>query len=287
MNIAIASGKGGTGKTTIAMSLASFYAGNGTRVALLDCDVEEPNVNLFLKAEIEKTEAFNVLVPRVDEALCNGCGECERICAFSAIVLVKGKPLLFTEMCHSCGGCFHVCPERAIEETDRATGVIESGSRGGIDFAGGRLTIGEAMSPPLIREVKRRCPDSDVRIIDCPPGTSCPAVEAMKDNDFVVLVTEPTPFGLNDLILAVGAVKALGIPFGVVLNRADMGDDRVNEYCKTEGIDVLSRIPNIRKVAEDYSRGDCVSYLLTNHEKEFKLITEHIAERAKPCLRVQ
>ncbi len=286
MNIAIASGKGGTGKTTIAMSLASFYAGNGTRVALLDCDVEEPNVNLFLKAEIEKTEAFNVLIPHVDEALCNGCGECERICAFSAIVLVKGKPLIFSDMCHSCGGCFHVCPERAIEELGKTTGVIESGARGGIDFAGGRLNIGEAMSPPLIREVKHCHPELDVRIMDSPPGTSCPAVEAMKDTDFIVLVTEPTPFGLNDLILAAGAVRALGIPFGVIVNRADMGDGRVDDYCKTEGIDVLSSIPNIRKVAEDYSRGDCVSYLLANHREEFKLITEHIAKRAKPCLHV-
>ncbi len=275
MNIAIASGKGGTGKTTIAMSLASFYAGTGTRIALFDCDVEEPNVNLFLKAEIERTEAFNVLVPRVDEALCNGCGECERICAFSAIVLVKGKPLIFTEMCHSCGGCFHVCPERAIEEIDKATGVIEVGYRDGIRFAGGRLNIGEAMSPPLIREVKHCYPELDVRIIDSPPGTSCPAVEAMKDTDFVVLVTEPTPFGLNDLILAAGAVSALGIPFGVVVNRADMGDDPFMEQCREKGYNIIASIPHSRDIAEAYSRGDCISYILEYFRGEIEKIASH------------
>jgi MinD superfamily P-loop ATPase len=282
MNIAIASGKGGTGKTTIAMSLASFYAGNGKGVVLLDCDVEEPNVNLFLKAEIEKTATFSVLVPHVDESRCTGCGECEQICAFSAVVLVKGKPLVFSDMCHSCGGCYRVCPEHAIEEIEKATGVIETGTRNLIRYAGGRLNIGEAMSPPLIRGVKRCYSDMDVRIIDSPPGASCPAVEAVKDADFVALVTEPTLFGLNDFILAAGAVRTLGIPFGVVVNRADMGDGRVDDYCKTEGIDVLSRIPNVRKVAEDYSRGDCVTYLLTNHSDEFKFITEHIAKRVKP-----
>ncbi len=281
MNIAIASGKGGTGKTTIAMSLAAHYAGSGVTVALLDCDVEEPNVNLFLKAEIAGTEEFAVPVPLLDEALCNGCGECEALCAFSAIVLVKGKPLLFADMCHSCGGCYHVCPEGAISEVDRTTGVIEFGSRDGILFAGGRLNIGEAMSPPLIRAVKLRHPESEMRIIDSPPGTSCPAVEAMKGSDYIVLVTEPTPFGLNDLILAVGAVRALGIPFGVVVNRSDMGDRGVFDYCGAEGIEIIGRIPNVRKIAEDYSRGDCVSYLLANHAEDFRNITLHITKNHK------
>ncbi|HNW28611.1 MAG TPA: ATP-binding protein [Spirochaetota bacterium] len=286
MNIAIASGKGGTGKTTIAMTLAHCYAGNGADVALLDCDVEEPNVNLFLKAGIDTTKTATVLIPRVDETRCNGCGECERICAFSAIVLVKGKPLLFADMCHSCGGCYHVCAPGAISEVEKPIGTVEYGSRDGIAYAGGKLNIGEAMSPPLIRKVKESLPEKGLRILDSPPGTSCPAVEAMRDADFVVLVTEPTPFGLNDLILAVGAVRALGIPFGVIVNRSGMGDGRVDDYCKTEGIEVLSRIPHIRKVAEDYSRGDCASYLMANHADDFKLIIDHIAQRAKPCIPV-
>ncbi|HOT46479.1 MAG TPA: ATP-binding protein [Spirochaetota bacterium] len=285
MNIAIASGKGGTGKTTIAMSLASCYARNGMNVALLDCDVEEPNVNLFLKAEIEKTETFSVLVPHVDGSRCNGCGECERICAFSAIVLVKGKPLVFSDMCHSCGGCFHVCPERAIEETDKATGVIESGSRDGICFAGGRLNIGEAMSPPLIREVKRRHPESEVRIFDSPPGTSCPAVEAMKDSDFVVLVTEPTPFGLNDFIPAAGAVRALGIPFGVVVNQA-FGDGSIMREYKSRGYNVIASIPHSRGIAEAYSRGDCISYILEHFREEIEKIASHAEYYNKRTARV-
>lgn len=285
MNIAIASGKGGTGKTIIAMSLASCYARNGMSVALLDCDVEEPNVNLFLKAEIEKTETFNVLVPNVDESRCNGCGECERICAFSAIVLVKGKPLLFTEMCHSCGGCFHVCPECAIEETGRAAGVIESGSIAGIDYAGGRLNIGEAMSPPLIREVKHCHPEMNVRIIDSPPGTSCPAVEAMKDADFIVLVTEPTPFGLNDLILAAGAVRALGIPFGVVVNRT-FGDGAIMREYKTRGYEVIASIPHSREIAEAYSRGDFVSYILGHYREEIEKVASHAEYYNKKTARI-
>ncbi len=278
MNIAISSGKGGTGKTTIAMSLASCYARNGMDVALLDCDVEEPNVNLFLKAEIEKTETISVLVPHVDETRCNGCGECERICAFSAIVIVKGKPLLFTDMCHSCGGCYHVCPERAIEEIEKPIGVIETGSRDGIVYSGGKLTIGEAMSPPLIRKVKRCHPDSENRILDSPPGTSCPAVEAMKDSDFVVLVTEPTPFGLNDLTLAAGAVRALGIPFGVVINRADIGDKSILDEYQKLGYNLIASIPHSREIAEAYSRGDCVSLILKHHRAEIEKIASY-AER--------
>jgi MinD superfamily P-loop ATPase len=275
MNIAIASGKGGTGKTTIAMSLASCYARNGMDVALLDCDVEEPNVNLFLKAEIVNTEAFSVLVPHVDESRCTGCGECERICAFSAIVLVKGKPLLFADMCHSCGGCYHVCPESAIKEIEKQIGIIEYGSRNGITYAGGRLNIGEAMSPPLIRNVKRCYPESYVRIMDSPPGTSCPAVEAIKDNDFVVLVTEPTPFGLNDLNLAAGAVRALGIPFGVVVNRADIGDGSFMKQYRQRGYNIIASIPHSREIAESYSRGDCVSYILEHFREEIENIASH------------
>jgi MinD superfamily P-loop ATPase len=286
MNITIASGKGGTGKTTIAMSLAACYVKNGMDVALLDCDVEEPNVNLLLKAEIEKTEAFNVLIPNVDESRCSGCGECERICVFSAIVLVKGKPLVFSDMCHSCGGCYHVCPERAIEEIDKATGVIESGSRDGICFAGGRLNIGEAMSPPLIREVKRRYSGSEVRIIDSPPGTSCPAVEAMKDSDFVVLVTEPTPFGMHDLALAAGAVRALGIPFGVVANRADIDDGSFMEQYRERGYNVITSIPHSREIAEAYSRGDCTSYILKHFREEIEKIASHAEYYNKKTVRI-
>jgi len=180
MNIAIASGKGGTGKTTIAASLAAWCAREGKATALLDCDVEEPNANLFIGAPVASTEPAHVLIPKVDDDLCTGCGECERICAFSAIVLIKGLPLVLPEMCHSCGGCYLACPERAIREIEKRIGVVESGAAGELLFAGGRLDLGEPISPPLIREVKKQHPGADVRILDCPPGTSCPVVEDRK-----------------------------------------------------------------------------------------------------------
>jgi MinD superfamily P-loop ATPase len=243
-------------------------------VAILDCDVEEPNVNLFLRARIEKTELFGVLVPDIDKAQCTGCGACERTCAFSAIVVVQDTPLLFPDMCHSCGGCYHTCPEGAIREIEKPTGIIESGTNDGILFAGGRLNIGEAQSPPLIREVKRRHTDCQIRIIDSPPGTSCPAVEAMKDSDYVVLVTEPTPFGIHDLILAAGAVRAQGIPFGVVVNRADIGNGSLMEQCRLRGYDIIASIPHSRDIAESYSRGDCATIVLERHREEIEKIAE-------------
>jgi len=241
--------------------------------------VEEPNVNLFLQAEIGSSRTVAVLVPKIDEPRwCTGCGECERICAYSAIVLVKGTPLLFADMCHSCGGCYHVCPERAIEEIEKPIGVIETGSRDGVVYSGGKLAIGEAMSPPLIREVKRCHPDAEARILDSPPGTSCPAVEAMKGSDFVVLVTEPTPFGLSDLSLAAGAARALGIPFGVVINRADIGDVSMLDEYRKRGYNVIASIPHSREIAEAYSRGDCVSVILRRHRAEIEKIVS-CAER--------
>lgn len=285
MNIAIASGKGGTGKTTIAMSLAHCYAGNGMDVAILDCDVEEPNVNLFLKAGIETNETATVLIPLVEETRCTGCGECERICAFSAIVLVKGKPLLFADMCHSCGGCFHVCPERAITEVEKPIGTIEYGSRDGITYAGGKLSIGETMSPPLIKKVKDCFKEVDTRIIDSPPGTSCPAVEAMKDADFVVLVTEPTPFGLNDLNLAAAAVRSLGIPFGLVVNRS-LGDGSIFMEYKTRGYEVIVSIPHSREIAEGYSRGDCISPIIEHYRNEIKTIASYAKQYNRKGARV-
>ena len=227
MNVAIASGKGGTGKTTVATNLAVTAAASGREVQVLDCDVEAPNAHLFLKPEIERSEAVSVPVPEVDEEKCTACGECGRICQYSAIVSLKTKPLVFPELCHGCGGCALVCPEGAITEGLREVGVVEEGSAGGVRFAGGKLRIGEAMAPPLIRAVKERALDDALVIVDAPPGTSCPVIEAVRGADFVLLVTEPTPFGLNDLAIAVDTVRKLGLPFAVVVNRAGLGHDSV------------------------------------------------------------
>jgi MinD superfamily P-loop ATPase len=278
LTISVASGKGGTGKTTISLSLASFMARNGCDVAVLDCDVEEPNVNLFLRAPIERSEQVATPVPAVDAAACTGCGRCEEICAFSAIVLIKGIPLVIPDMCHSCGGCVLVCPERALIETGKNIGVIESGRAGTLGYAGGRLDIGAHMSPPLIREVKKMLPGAEVRIIDCPPGTSCPVIEAVRGSDFLVLVTEPTPFGLNDLRLAVDMARALGLPFGVVINKDGTGTAAVEHWCAAEGIGVLARIPDVRRIAEEYSKGDCVTYILDNYSAGFGFVVGLIVE---------
>jgi len=260
-NIAIASGKGGTGKTTLATCLAAVLANKGKSVAYLDCDVEEPNGHIFLKPEIEHTTDVNVMIPKVDLDKCTFCGECSKICEFNAIAVLRDKVMVFPSLCHSCGGCFHVCPEKAIVEVPRPIGQIADGTGSGVRFVEGRLNIGEAMAPPITARIKRNMPDTEVTIIDAPPGTSCPVIEAVTGMDYVVLVTEPTPFGLNDLTLAVGMVRTMNLPFGVVINRSDMGDDRVVRYCAEEDVEVLLQIPFNRAFAESYAVGEMVSNL--------------------------
>ena len=255
MIISIASGKGGTGKTTVATNLAVSL---GSKVQILDCDVEEPNAHLFIQPHLEETRTITTPVPQVDMEKCNLCGKCGEICQFRAIVVIGETVLPFVEMCHSCGGCMEVCPEKAITETTRELGRIEKGHRNGLEFIHGKLRVGEAMSPPLIKSVRQYTRPDMLTIIDAPPGTSCPVIASMKDADFVLLVTEPTPFGLHDLKLAVGAVRILGIPCGLVINRSDMGDDRVLNYAKKERIPVLMEIPFDRKIAEAYSRGKMI-----------------------------
>ena len=258
MKIAVASGKGGTGKTTLSLALAGYLANRGYRVSLMDCDVEEPNVNLFLKANIRAVEQVSVPIPVVDGDKCTGCGLCERICAFNAIAVVSGKPLIFKDICHSCGGCMLVCPERAIREVPKEIGDIEEGSAGAISYIGGRLRVGEAISPPLIGAVRKHYADSHYTVIDAPPGTSCPVMAAVRGCDAIVLVTEPTPFGLHDLKLAVETMKRLDYPLGVVINRAGMGDDGVERYCAEEGISVLASLAHSREIAEKYAAGEVV-----------------------------
>lgn len=283
LKIAVASGKGGTGKTTVAVNLAAVASQAGARVHLLDCDVEEPNCHIFVKPRIESAETVTVPVPEVDDSKCTHCGKCSAICQFHAIACLKDSVLVFPELCHGCAGCWLVCPEGAICEASREVGVLEQGSGDGFRFTQGRLRVGEAMSPPLIRKVKAAIRDSEFAIVDCPPGTSCPVVAAVKGSDFVLLVTEPTPFGLNDLGLAVETVRQLGIPMGVVINRADIGDDRVHVYCRREGIAVLAEIPDDRRIAEAYSRGGAVLDVAPEHRERFRRLHASIFERCGVC----
>ena len=265
MRIAVASGKGGTGKTTVATNLAYVASEDGRSVAYLDCDVEEPNGALFLKPDIDETYPVHVSIPKVDPAKCTECGLCGKICEYSAIVPMKDKVLIFPELCHGCGGCWLVCPAGAITESHRATGRLDRGNAGKVQFIQGLLDIGQAMSPPVIRAVKAAAPDVDLVVIDAPPGTSCPVIESVRDADFVLLVTEPTPFGLNDLKLAAEMVRTLGLPFAVVINRADSHTSDTHAWCHGERIPILAEIPDDRRVAEAYSRGEMICEALPEY----------------------
>jgi len=254
MIISVASGKGGTGKTLVATNLAISLK-DSEKVQLLDCDVEEPNAHIFLKPIIIGSESVFIAVPKVDEDRCTYCGQCARVCAYHAITVLGEHVLTFTQLCHGCGACSYLCPEKAISEEGREGGVVEWGHSGHIDFTHGKLNIGDAMAPPVIKKVKEYINPTATAIIDAPPGTSCPVVESVTGSDFCILVTEPTPFGLNDLALAVAMVRELNIPFGVVINRGGVGDKKVEEYCQTENIPILLTIPLDIGIAHLYSRG--------------------------------
>jgi MinD superfamily P-loop ATPase len=273
MIISIASGKGGTGKTTVATNLAASVKGP---VQLLDCDVEEPNAHLFLRPRIETRQTVFTPVPEIDPHKCDGCKKCMEICRFRAITVIGETALAFPELCHGCGGCVAVCPQGAIQETGRELGLLEIGSAGAIAFAHARMRVGEAMAPPLIRRVRECTASAGLTLIDAPPGTSCPVIAAMKDTDFVLLVTEPTPFGLHDLKLAVEAVKILKIPMGLVINRADIGDGAVRAYAHGEGVPVLLEIPFERRIAESYSRGELIALALPEWKTRFQELFDAI-----------
>jgi MinD superfamily P-loop ATPase len=300
MIIAVASGKGGTGKTLVSTSLALSLAGDilpvrdempqlpdvpmsietiSNGVQSFDCDVEEPNASFFIKPKIEKKEPIYLPKPIVELSHCTGCGKCAEVCQYNAIAIVKKKVLIFNELCHSCGACFLACPEKAIFEVDSEKGVLEGGQYDNIEFWQGSLKVGEAAPTPLIKALKKKVDNKKTVIIDSSPGTSCPMVEAVKDADFVILVTEPTPFGMNDLNLAVEVVKQLGIPFGVIINRSDIGDDKVESYCKKENISILMRIPFKREIAIAYSKGEPMVEAFPAYKKDFQKLFNTIKKQ--------
>jgi MinD superfamily P-loop ATPase len=280
MRIAVASGKGGTGKTTVATNLAWLAARRGRSVAYLDCDVEEPNGHIFLRPAISDRRSVYEPIPQVDVQKCNGCGQCGEICQYSAIVCIGEKVLVYPDLCHACGGCARVCPEEAIAEFRHEVGAVESGRSGDVQFASGELHVGKARAVPVIRAVKSNAAAADLTILDAPPGTSCPVVEAVRGADFVVLVTEPTPFGLHDLKLAVEVMQVLGLPCGVVINRASLSGSGVREFCRQQGIPILGEIPDDRRIAEAYSQGRMICEALPEHRNTFNAILGAIEQRA-------
>jgi MinD superfamily P-loop ATPase len=274
MIISIASGKGGTGKTTVAVNLALSLPKES--VQLIDCDVEEPNSHLFLSPSIYQVTSMGIPVPRIDESKCTYCGKCAKVCEYHAIAVILKNVLVFDELCHGCGACSYLCPEKAIFEVKREIGIVQEGNANGINFVNGVLNVGEPMASPLIRKVKEKIQKDKTAILDAPPGTACPVIETVKGSDFCMLVTEPTPFGLNDLELAVGMLEKLGISKGVVINKADIGDRGIWDYCKFKNIPILMEIPMDRRIAESYSKG--IPFVIENisYIQKFKALFEKI-----------
>jgi len=274
MIVSVASGKGGTGKTSVAVNMALSIR----KVQLLDCDVEEPNAHILLNPSIHKIEHVYSLIPRISKELCSYRGECAKFCQFNAIFATSEKVLVFPELCHSCGGCAMVCPEKAISWEKNKTGVLKFGSVGNLELVYGELEVSKPMAVPIIKAVKKQAKSSVNVILDSPPGTSCPFVETVKDSDFCLLVTEPTPFGLHDLKIAVEVLRKIAIPFGVVVNRAGIGDKSLYNYCAEEKIRILMEIPYQRSIAELYSKGIPFSLEMPEWEAKFQLLHREIEE---------
>ena len=280
MKIAVASGKGGTGKSFIATNLAYALSEN-FQVSLVDCDVEEPNAALFLNPEIKEKRDITIKVPVIDNSKCTGCRLCSSHCEFHSLITVKDKTYVFEELCHGCGFCMRICPEGAIGEKDKVIGEFKYGFVGRMDFYMGEMKVGTELATPVIRYVKEQVKERGIVIFDSPPGTSCPVVETIEGCDFVVLVTEPSPFGLNDLKLAVETVKSMGLKFGIVENRAMEGVNIIKDYLKEENIPLLSEIPLDREIAEVYSHGKLVVREIPAYRDRFLMIYDEIVKRVE------
>ena len=277
MILSIASGKGGTGKTTVATNLALSIE----NCQFIDCDVEEPNANIFLKTKIDASEDISVSYPEINKTKCNYCSKCSDFCAYNALAVVSSNVLVFPELCHSCGGCELVCPKDAVNWHSRVIGKAEHGQSRSIDFYQGILNVGEMQAVPVIKTLKGKIDRNKNVIIDVPPGTSCPVIESIDGSDYCILVTEPTPFGLHDLKLAVEVVRHLNIPFGVVINRDGIGDNNVEKYCKNEKILILLKIPERKTIAHLYSKGIALVNEIYEWREIFGLVFTIIQDEVK------
>ena len=281
--LAIASGKGGTGKTTLSTNLAAYIA-EREEVVLVDLDVEEPNSGLFFDGTLVHQEDNHNMTPNWDVSKCTLCGLCQEVCNFNAIIQLGDSILVYAKLCHSCYACSELCPVDALPMEPTKIGVLRDFQWGNLHYVESRLNIGEEQAVSSIAKTKRyvaeKYPQVSMAIFDSPPGTSCPVMEATKDADYVVLVTEPTPFGFHDLKLAIETMRELKKPFGVVINRDGIGNDEVVNYCHAEGIEVLAKIANSRQIAELYSKG----HLIYPEFPEVKAALSNILEH---CLSIK
>ncbi len=278
MQIGIFSGKGGTGKTTMSLAISHHLHRMGMNVKLGDCDVEEPNIGLFLPWETKEVDKVYMQVPFLNKEKCISCSACDEICQFNAIAMVKGFPLIFPDLCHSCGGCFLACPTSAIEEKPVEIGTLDAGGIDSFDYLGGKLNIGQIQTPTIIKEVKERMGKmkSDILILDCPPGNSCPMLEAVRGCDHMFIVTEPTPFGFNDFVIAVDTLRIMKMEFSVILNKYRDDDNATVKFCKDEGIDIIAMIPDSTELAVQYSKGEFVDFMLENFGDEMGKISHRV-----------
>jgi len=284
MKIAIASGKGGTGKTTLSTNLAS-YLSEKQEVVLTDLDVEEPNSGLFIHANLVHEEDKFKMVPEWIEDKCTLCSICQKVCNFHAVIQLGKMIMVFPELCHGCYACSELCPESTLPMIPKKMGKLRHFKKDNLNFVESRLDIGEEQAVPLISQTQKyideHFADDVIRIYDSPPGTSCPVIEATKDSDFVILVTEPTPFGLHDLKLAIDTMIELKKNFGVVVNRYGIGNEDVITYCEDENIPVLAKIPNKRRIAELYSSGKLIYREVAEVQHELDKIITYIETLSK------